>query len=193
MCCSVMAAVRDISFPSHSWVVGHFRGSRLNLMVTRANSSRYRSSSVPVPPLQVISRAGTEKPGWSLCCWSCSTSRSVWRAQIMQRSKMWFSGFQSTLLRAEDRGFRLSSSCQGLFSLTLVSCSFSSHLAWMCVCPLLFSSQIPALSSAVSHAVLSISWRGFPFPAAHVSQRVPADSSAEWLLGGRAGHTAGWL
>lgn len=190
MGCSMMAAVRDNSFPCHFWVVEYFTGSRLNVRVTRASNSRSSSSSVPIPPLQeglgLTNLAGVSAAGAAVLAGVCGGDRlgrrvkcdlvAIWVTCWEQRTEV--SGWVPVV---RDCFFWL-------------LCPVLSPVTWHeCVSVLSnFSSQLLALSSAISHAVLSKPWWGFPFPAAHVSQRVSADSSAVWLLGGRAGHTAGW-
>lgn len=112
MCCSLIAAIREIYF-FHScfWAARYFTGRRLNLRVTWANNKRNRSSmaqhdvhwSTFLPSgslaeqgevnLVVVSVAGA-----AVSAGVCGVNR------LGRRSKMWFSGFQSSLLRAEDRG-----------------------------------------------------------------------------------------
>lgn len=111
MCCSLMAIVREIYFfPSCFWAIGYFTGRRLNLSVTGANNKRNRSGMAqhhvhgfPFLPygslagLGAINLVADSAAGAAVLAGVCGGNR--WGA----RSKMGFSGFQSSLLRAEDR------------------------------------------------------------------------------------------
>lgn len=134
MCCSLMVTVRDISFPSHFWIVGYFAGSRLNFRVTIT-----KGAEVPRSPfLPCVSLAGLGLRHLA------GASRGVWKGQIRHRRKCGL-----LAVRVPCWGFRLGSCSQGLFSLTLVSCSFSSCLAQMCVYPLQL--QLPHICSVLCH------------------------------------------
>lgn len=142
MCCSLIAVVREICFfPSCFWAARYFTGRRLNLRVTWANNKRNRSSVAqhyvhwsPLLPfgslvewgeinLVVVSVAGA-----AVSAGVCGVNR------LGRRSKMWFSGFQSSLLREEDReasswapvckGCLLWRSCAVLSSVSCHECVF---------------------------------------------------------------------
>lgn len=167
MCCSLMVTVRDISFPSHFWIVGYFAGSRLNFRVTIT-----KGAEVPRSPfLPCVSLAGLGLRHLA------GASRGVWKGQIRHRRKC---GLLAVRVPCWEQRTEASGWVPALKDCFLwLWCPVLSPVAWhRCVSILSsFSSHISALSSAMSHALLSIPWWGFPFPAAHVSQREGVDSS----------------
>ena len=111
MCCSLMAIVREIYFfPSCFWALGYFTGRKLNLSVTGPSNKRNRSGMAqhhvhgsPFLPCRSLAGLGARNlvvvsaAGAAVLAGVCGGNR------LGRRSKMRFSGFQSSLLRREDR------------------------------------------------------------------------------------------